>query len=49
MIPDGVFLDPETKCGWKVVLDGEILGPLWNSRGAALAGLEVERRRKENK
>ena len=46
MIPDGAYLDPNTKSGWKVVLDGEILSPLWNSRGAALAGLDVERKRR---
>ena len=46
MIPDGAYLDPNRKSGWKVVLDGEILSPLWNSRGAALAGLDVERKRR---
>lgn len=34
---------------WIVVLDGVVLKTTWNSKGAALAGLEVERRRKLKK
>ena len=30
---------------WKVALNGRILPAEWEQRGAALAGLEVERRR----
>ena len=30
---------------WKVRLFGRVLPAAWNSRGAALAGMEVERRR----
>jgi len=31
---------------WRAMLDGVIIPATWNSKGAALAGLEVERRRK---
>ena len=30
---------------WKLKLDGKVLKPTWNSKGAALAAIEVERRR----
>jgi hypothetical protein len=32
---------------WKAMLNGEVLPTEWSSKGAALAGLEVERRRKD--
>lgn len=35
--------------GWRATLDGELLKPIWNSKGAAEAGIDVERRRKEKK
>lgn len=34
---------------WKVMLDGEVLPHSWNSKGAAEAGLETERRRKADR
>ena len=30
---------------WQAVLNGKVLPHVWNSRGAALAGLTTERRR----
>lgn len=43
-----VFLDPSSKQvpAWRARLDGEILPPTWNSKGAALAGLYTERQRR---
>lgn len=34
---------------WKILLSGEIFPAEWNSRGAAEAGLVVERRRAESR
>ena len=34
---------------YQVYLDGKVLSAIYNSKGAALAGLEVEKRRKEKK
>ena len=47
-IPDQVFVlrGPHSQEEWRVVLDGHVLPHTWNTRGAALAGLQVERRRK---
>ena len=47
MLKDQVFLDPAEKetQAWRVILNGELLPHSWNSKGAALAGLQVERRR----
>ena len=46
-LPDQVFRDPSVKdCdAWRAVIGGKLLPTEWNSRGAALAGMEVERRR----
>ena len=41
---DGVYF---LHGGWLVMLDGEFMGAVWNSKGAAEAGLEVERRRRK--
>jgi len=42
-VKDGVFTLKFDE--WKAILNGKVLPTEWNSRGAALAGLEVERRR----
>ena len=31
---------------WQIRIGDEVLPTIWNSKGAALAGLEVERRRR---
>jgi hypothetical protein len=31
---------------WQVRIDGEVLSTRWNSKGAALAGMKVEMRRR---
>lgn len=42
-VPSEVFF---LKGEWLAILDGDIIGAAWNSKGAAQAGLEVERRRR---
>lgn len=32
--------------GWRAILDGKPIGAFFNSKGAALAGIDVERRRR---
>lgn len=45
-----VLRDANTPDGcWRAVLDGELLPATWNSKGAAEAGLAVERRRAESR
>lgn len=34
---------------WQCYLSGKVLPTTWNSRGAALAGLEVESRRQKSR
>jgi hypothetical protein len=32
---------------WQIAIDGKVFPHIWNSNGAALAGLEVELRRRK--
>lgn len=47
-IPCDVFLDPLSLIGaaWRIRIDKEILPHTWATKGAALAGLDVECRRR---
>ena len=47
MIPDQVFRDPAEReaPAWRVILNGKVLPHSWLTKGAAEAGLIVERRR----
>lgn len=44
---DGVFTIAQGE--FQIVLNGKVHSAIWNSRGAALAGLKVEKRRAEKK
>lgn len=48
-IADQAFRDPAEREAesWRVILNGRLLSANWNSKGAAEAGLQVERRRAE--
>ena len=44
LLPDLIFTMREGE--WKVRLNGEVLPTIWNSKGAAKAGLKTERCRR---